>query len=650
MLAPARIREWGERRRGALPRKASYCSVPAVELSSKRPAELRSVWSNSREYSRDAALLVSAGMSALPVVLLLTMAYARRWVTEDAFINLRVVQHVLAGHGLVFNAGERVEAFTSPLWVAILTAWGALGGPLESGSVALGLIASGIGLVLAQTGAWRLACRLQGESNDPASFGARPIAVPLGAAIFAAIPVAWDFTTSGLEGGLTTAWLGGTFWLIARGQPIALRDARLAAFSIGCGPLIRPDLTVFSVGFGIALILTLALGDDGRRRIGRREWTRLAVIAAALPASYQVFRMGYFAALVPNTALAKEAMASNWIQGWRYTVDFAGTYLLWIPVLIVAAWAATLLPPAIRAGSGSVALVLAPMLAGVVHWLYVTRVGGDFMHGRLLLPSLFGFLLPVATVMMPRAALRSWRGLALAAAGAWVVVCAIAFRVPYSNIGVPGPNGIADERGFYTYHMKTPNPVSIDAYLRHWYIAEFQRRLARSHRTVLFNELSGLESAGPMEPSVPASVRVVLGLRNVGVLGYLAGPGVHLSDLLGLGDPIGSRLVLTERGRPGHEKLTPDVWVIARFGDHEAARARFPSVSDAGRAMGCGDLARLLHAISDPLTPSRFLANVAAAWHFHRMRIPADPAEAARQFCSPAGRSSATAVTGSRAT
>ena len=38
--------------------------------------------------------------------------YQRRWVTEDAFISLRVVQQVLAGNGPVFNAGERVEAYT----------------------------------------------------------------------------------------------------------------------------------------------------------------------------------------------------------------------------------------------------------------------------------------------------------------------------------------------------------------------------------------------------------------------------------------------------------------------------------------------------------------------------------------------------------
>jgi len=39
---------------------------------------------------------------------------------EDAFINLRVIDQIFAGHGPVFNAGERVEPATSALWVFVL--------------------------------------------------------------------------------------------------------------------------------------------------------------------------------------------------------------------------------------------------------------------------------------------------------------------------------------------------------------------------------------------------------------------------------------------------------------------------------------------------------------------------------------------------
>ena len=124
--------------------------------------------------------------------------------------------------------------------------------------------------------------------------------------------------------------------------------------------------------------------------------------------------MGYFAALVPNTAIAKEAGRAYWSQGWRYTRDFVGR--------TSSGYRSPVLPPgrsALRARRAARAArrcraVLAPMLSAVAHWLYVTRVGGDFMHGRLFLPSLLGFLLPVATVVIPFGP-RRWRGLVLRA-------------------------------------------------------------------------------------------------------------------------------------------------------------------------------------------------------------------------------------------
>lgn len=58
---------------------------------------------------------------ALPAVALAIGGLERRWVGDDGFINVRVAQQLLAGNGLVFNAGERVEAITSPGWVLLLS-------------------------------------------------------------------------------------------------------------------------------------------------------------------------------------------------------------------------------------------------------------------------------------------------------------------------------------------------------------------------------------------------------------------------------------------------------------------------------------------------------------------------------------------------
>ena len=56
-----------------------------------------------------------------PVVAYIGAGWAHRWITDDGFIYLRVVQQIRAGNGPVFNDGQRVEAFTGPLWLAVLT-------------------------------------------------------------------------------------------------------------------------------------------------------------------------------------------------------------------------------------------------------------------------------------------------------------------------------------------------------------------------------------------------------------------------------------------------------------------------------------------------------------------------------------------------
>ena len=59
--------------------------------------------------------LVAAAIAAMPAVILAVAGYAQRWVTDDAFIDFRIVANLLAGHGPVFNLGERIEAYTNPL-------------------------------------------------------------------------------------------------------------------------------------------------------------------------------------------------------------------------------------------------------------------------------------------------------------------------------------------------------------------------------------------------------------------------------------------------------------------------------------------------------------------------------------------------------
>ena len=62
----------------------------------------------------------------LVVGLVLTVQYA--WLMDDAFVYFRYADNLLfAQRGLVYNAGEFVEGYSSPLWMVLLTAVRGLG-------------------------------------------------------------------------------------------------------------------------------------------------------------------------------------------------------------------------------------------------------------------------------------------------------------------------------------------------------------------------------------------------------------------------------------------------------------------------------------------------------------------------------------------
>jgi arabinofuranosyltransferase len=136
-----------------------------------------------------------------------------------------------------------------------------------------------------------------------------------------------------------------------------------------------------------------------------------------------------------------------------------------------------------------------------------------------------------------------------------------------------------------------------------------------------------------------AGAPIVAPRLNVGILGYAAGPRVHVVDRLGLGDALGARMRVDRRGRPGHEKWLSDAWVVGRFADPAAPLppgAPSAQIIGAARAaLACPPLAELLRAIEAPLTPTVFIENVGVAWRLRKLEIASDPRQAAAELCKP---------------
>ena len=558
----------------------------------------------------------------VPVLVLLAGAWSRRWTADDGFINLRIVEQLWAGNGPVWNATERVETGTSPLWLAVLALAGGVLRfvDLEWVAVLLGIGATAGGLVAAS-----LAARvLHGRSGATV--------VPVGALVVAAVPAFWDFSSSGLETGLSFLWLGTSAWVLAavacRPAP-STRRVLLTGVLLGLGPLVRPDLALVALPLLVALLVAA-------RSLPRSRLVLLPLAAAAAPVSFQLFRMAYFASLVPNTALAKEGALSSWEAGWAYAGDHVGTWRLWWPaaVIVVVALALVARRP-VEGLPGSRLVVAAVTGAALLHALYVIRVGGDFMHARLLLPATFAVVVPWAVV--PARPLTVAAALALVP---WAVLAATTWE-PAGQPGEGPADGVVDERAYYVLLAGRANPVTAADFAAVPYATggRLAAATADEGRGDLTFRVTSPDDRSGWVPAADDAAPFTVAVDNVGVFGYLAGPDVAVLDLRGLGDAVTSRFRLVgPRGRPGHEKAASPAWVLAR---HAAPGAAVPpdvvappeQVAAARAALACGDVAEVLEGISAPLTAGRAADNVVLALTTSDLRLSGDPAAARDELC-----------------
>jgi arabinofuranosyltransferase len=572
----------------------------------------------------------------LPALLFGYGGYVRRWAGDDGFINFRVVRQLMEGNGFVYNAGERVEAVTSALWVLVLWALGELGCNLESAAWVASLSAGVLGMALAALAAARLARR-----DDSA------VVLPFGVLAYAALPVAWDYATSALENGLTVLYLGGGFFAMSRAlEAKRRRTVPAIAALVGLGPLVRPDLALYAAPW----LLILLLVSSGLRT---RAWVALS---GALPAvAYQVFRMGYFACLVPNTAIAKEAFASNWPQGLLYFANTYDTYALRIPLALSLLVLSVVLVSLTRRRELARAAVVGSLAsAGALQMLYVVRLGGDFMHGRMLLPGLFALFAAVGVLQVApvRSRYSAAGALAVVLMAAWAVHCASSLRVPIFA------DQILDERRWYADTSQSPHPTHLEHYKGHLFYGgprSVRERVAKGcprgdaslsddafdlcTRLAQIDGSDGLLSdhadsdALPLAPGVLApSVMGLFGFRPLGIAGNAVGLRIAVIDSYGLADSLASRTEQGPRLRAGHEKFFSTYWFAAKFVADGATQDE--RVLTAKRALRCTPLRQLHAATHAPMTVKRFFRNMQLSFRLHSLRVPTDPHEAVRRFCS----------------
>lgn len=211
---------------------------------------------------------------------------------EDYFITLRSSRNLVEGHGLVFNPGERVHTFTSPLGVLIPAAAKLLAGPGRE-ELALWLY-RWLGAALLGATVW-----LVWRRAEALRLGGLGRFVLFGLLIADAKLV--DFSINGME----TALL--VFFALLLWSELEAPRPRVGALAAAIAGLMwtRPDAFVLG---GALLAARIVLPD--RDGVSTRPWPPLLrgiLLGGALYAPWFFWAWWYYGSPIPHTIIAKSA-------------------------------------------------------------------------------------------------------------------------------------------------------------------------------------------------------------------------------------------------------------------------------------------------------------------------------------------------------
>lgn len=217
-------------------------------------------------------------------------------IWEDFFITFRHSQNLCEGNGLLYNPGERVHGFTSPLGVLVPAFCYMLTGKSSyHAAVWLFRLFSGITFI----GAGLVFFRSLRQAEP-----ANKIARWMFALLFVFDVKAVAFSMNGMETAIMLFFLGWAYYLITTGQ-----TDRWVSLGFAWAGLMwtRPDGFVYATALGVAGLFFFS-------RSGKRLWRPLvksACIGTVLYLPWFIWAWNYYGSPIPNTILAKANLVDD---------------------------------------------------------------------------------------------------------------------------------------------------------------------------------------------------------------------------------------------------------------------------------------------------------------------------------------------------
>lgn len=464
------------------------------------------------------------------------LVLSRAWVADDAYFSFRTIDNFINGYGLTWNVTERVQGFTHPLWVLLLSILYFFTREAYLTSILFSLaLTLGVGwLVLTSfsRSAWHGATSL--------------VLLGLSTAFI-------DYSTSGLENPLSHLLMV-LFLAIFFRQSGSRRSLLWLALVAGLAALNRLDTILL---YAPALLYEWLQRKDKLVALGEISLGFIPLLV------WELFSVIYYGFPFPNTFYAK---AMNYVQSgeefwmglryFQYTLTFDPiTWVVILAAFITAMWQQR-------------ARALLVIIGMILYMLYILQIGGDFMGGRFLSTLYVASAALLAAFLFPTL---KERYVAMGILGA-VLVSTLGSSPPYipysKDFEVSRLNeykGLIDERMFYR----------ANSFLRLEELYEFNT----NPQYTLVNKAAFLvrsvwRGTGLRFEPEHDWVRRGLGFReevvgqegilsvedSSGMTGYYAGPDVYIVHFFALTDGLLARVppIYDPNWRSGHfRRLVP---------------------------------------------------------------------------------------------
>ena len=408
------------------------------------------------------------------------------WVGDDAYITMRTVDNFLHGYGPTWNVGERVQTFTHPLWMFILTMVYGISRDAYLSLIGLSLFVSLVGMVIF----------LNHTSDDAYS-------VFIGWMILVLSNAFLDYSTSGLENPAShlIVLLFTLAYLQWKDQLLQKRILTLALLA-SLLTLNRMDLLLLCLPALLDMVIPV---ETGKR-------VRVLFMGFAPFILWEMFSIIYYGFPFPNTYYAKLNTGISQYTLIKHGVLFFFNSIAWDPITLVTIGISFLMSMVV----GNKQEKMISFGIGV-YLAYVLWIGGDFMTGRFLSVPLLGAVIVLLRLFNRRSFVQKTFLLVVL-----IILGLITDRpsfnpAPTQDIEFETFTGVGDEQA--AYYSATG-------------------LLLREGRFTNFPDHQWYYDGLALRDQ---GVNVYEG-KGIGFLGFAAGPNVHVIDIFALSDPLLSHL------------------------------------------------------------------------------------------------------------